>query len=94
LVENAVQHGVEPLLAGGELTLAGRVAGDELVFEVRDNGPGPAADLHEGVGLANIRQRLALSCGPRARLTLEAAAGGGCRAEIRMPLSRSPAGRP
>jgi K+-sensing histidine kinase KdpD len=94
LVENAVQHGVEPLLAGGELTLAGTVAGDELVFEVRDNGPGPAADLREGVGLANIRQRLALGCGARARLTLETAPGGGCRAEIRLPLNPGPVDRP
>jgi K+-sensing histidine kinase KdpD len=94
LVENAVQHGVEPLLAGGVLTLNGAVAGDELVFEVCDNGAGPAADLREGVGLTNIRRRLALGCGPRARLTLEAANGGGCRAEIRVPLNPGSVDRP
>jgi LytS/YehU family sensor histidine kinase len=90
LVENAVQHGIEPLLSGGELTLRGRVGGDGLIFEVRDNGPGPAADLREGVGLTNLRQRLALTGGPAARLSLEAAAGGGCRAEIRIPLNPGP----
>ncbi len=95
LVENAVQHGVEPLLSGGEVTLAGTVGNDGLRFEVRDNGPGPAADQVDGVGLSNLRQRLALTCGPSARLTLEAAAGGGCRAEIRIPLNpTAPAERP
>ena len=87
LVENAVQHGVEPLLGGGALALVGSARGDELIFEVCDNGPGPAADLQEGVGLTNIRQRLALTCGPRASLAVAAAAGGGCRAEIRIPLN-------
>jgi sensor histidine kinase YesM len=39
------------------------------------------------VGLTNVRQRLALTCGSRAQLTLAPAAGGGCRAEIRIPLT-------
>jgi hypothetical protein len=90
LVENAVQHGVEPLIDGGEVVLRGSLLGgaaaDQALFEVRDTGPGPAADLREGVGLGNVRQRLALTCGPRAQLTIAPAAGGGCRAEIRVPV--------
>jgi LytS/YehU family sensor histidine kinase len=93
LVENAVQHGVEPQINGGEIVLRGSVlagtSGDEALFEVRDTGPGPAADLREGVGLSNVRQRLALTCGPRARLAIAPAAGGGCRAEIRVPVTLS-----
>jgi LytS/YehU family sensor histidine kinase len=85
LVENAIEHGVEPRLGGGEIELAGRRVGDEAVFEVLDNGAGPATDLAEGAGLSNVRQRLALTCGASARLTLGAAPGGGCRAEIRLP---------
>jgi signal transduction histidine kinase len=88
LVENAVAHGVEPLLAGGEIVLTARHDGPDAVFEVRDNGPGPAADMHDGVGLANARQRLALSCGDAARLSVEAAAGGGCSARIRLPFAK------
>jgi hypothetical protein len=38
------------------------------------------------VGLGNVRQRLALTCGPRAQLRIGPAAGGGCRAEIRVPV--------
>ena len=78
LVENAVAHGVEPQLAGGEIVVAARRNGPDAVFEVRDNGPGPAPGRPDGVGLANARQRLALGCGERARLSLEAAPGGGC----------------
>ena len=95
LVENAVAHGLEPQLAGGHITLRARHQGDEAVFEVLDNGAGPAPEMHDGVGLANARQRLALSGGAAARLHVGAAAGGGCRAEIRLPWRVGPAeGRP
>ncbi|MDP2006591.1 MAG: histidine kinase [Rubrivivax sp.] len=86
LVENAVAHGVEPLLAGGEIVLTARRDGADAVFEVKDNGPGPASDMQDGVGLANARERLALHGGDSARLHVGAAPGGGCRAQIRLPL--------
>ena len=88
LVENAVAHGLEPQLSGGCITLRARHSGNEAVFEVLDDGAGPAPDMHDGVGLANARQRLALSGGgTAARLHIGAAVGGGCRAEIRLPWS-------
>ena len=90
LVENAVVHGLEPRLAGGELLLRGRMfgstpgstPGSTACFEVIDNGPGPALGMQEGVGLSNIRQRLLLTCGNAAQLTLGAAPGGGFRAAL------------
>ena len=90
LVENAVVHGLEPQLAGGELLLRGQRLDHELHFEVVDNGPGPGATLNEGVGLSNIRQRLALSCGSAARLQLGSAPGGGFRAELSLPANLQP----
>ena len=89
LVENAVGHGVEAMISGGSIALRAVRSGDEAVFEVVDNGPGLVVDWMDGEGLANIRERLALDAGPRARLTLHAAPGGGCRAEIRMPYRAS-----
>ena len=86
LVENAVMHGVEPQLSGGALHLNGRRAGDQALLEVIDNGPGPPPTLHEGLGLSNIRQRLALTCGPAAELRLGAAPGGGFRAQLTVPF--------
>jgi len=86
LVENAVAHGVEPQLGGGEIVLSALHQGHEAVFEVRDNGKGPDAAMQDGVGLANARQRLALSCGPQACLQIDAAPGGGCRARISLPF--------
>jgi LytS/YehU family sensor histidine kinase len=85
LVENAVAHGIEPLLSGGAIAIRGARQDGDVVFSVEDNGPGPAVDRVDGVGLANIRQRLALVAGTGAHLVLAAAAEGGCRAEIRLP---------
>jgi len=87
LTENAVVHGLEPQLGGGELLLRGRLQGDAAHFEVIDNGPGPAPGMQEGVGLSNIRQRLLLACGAAAQLRLGAAPGGGFKAELSMTTS-------
>jgi LytS/YehU family sensor histidine kinase len=86
LVENALQHGLEPQLRGGRLHVTGHREGADAIFEVLDNGPGPAADMQDGVGLSNIRERLRLACGAAARLDITAADGGGCRARLQLPF--------
>ena len=85
LVENAIAHGLEPQLAGGHLRLRASRQGALALFEVLDDGPGPSADMQDGVGLGNARQRLALNFGPAARLQIGPAPGGGCLAEITLP---------
>ena len=87
LVENAIEHGISPRLSGGVLMLRGHVQGAQAVFEVQDNGPGPAPGSRDGIGLANSRERLALSCGPAARLDIGAHREGGCLARLQLPRS-------
>lgn len=89
LVENAVEHGVQGSLSGAEVHVSARADGPHWVAEVRDTGPGLPAAAPEGVGLRNSRERLAQAFGADARLSLSAAAGGGCLARIEWP--RSPA---
>ena len=85
LVENAVAHGIEPLLAGGELLVRARREADGALIEVLDNGPGPAPDATDGVGLRNVRERLALLHGPEATLSLRPRPEGGAVATLRLP---------
>jgi len=61
LVENSLKHGLEPKVAGGEVRVSAREEGDWLVLEVADTGLGEAngATGGTGVGLANVRERLA-----------------------------------
>jgi hypothetical protein len=86
LVENAVEHGVMPALAGAEVRVSARADSGRLVLAVHDTGPGLAPGAADGTGLANTRERLAQAFGAAAALTLENAADGGCIARLHCPL--------
>ncbi|MES2295741.1 MAG: histidine kinase [Pseudomonadota bacterium] len=85
LIENAIKHGLEPKVTGGHIAISASVAEGALQVDVQDDGVG--FDLHadEGVGLANIRERLRLLFGTRAQLVIEAPLAGGAYCSIRIP---------
>jgi two-component system, LytTR family, sensor kinase len=86
LVENAIQHGIEPHARAGRVTVRSRREGETLLLEVRDTGNGaPAGDWQEGVGLSNTRSRLRQLYGDRHTFTLGPAPGGGFQAVIQLP---------
>jgi signal transduction histidine kinase len=89
LVENAISHGLEPLVAGGKIRVSARREHSSIVIEVFDTGAGldAAARAHgSGFGLAHVRARLASLYGPSATLALTDAAEGGTLACLRLPL--------
>ena len=69
LLENAVSHGIQPLVDGGELRVYGRSEADNIVITVC-NPLGPDGHISEGHGMAlvNIRERLELAFGSAASL--------------------------
>ncbi|AKJ28243.1 sensor histidine kinase [Caldimonas brevitalea] len=90
LVENAIQHGLEPAVDGGRLEVSAARDDGGLKLVVRDTGVGlqsaPAGRHHTGFGLEQVRQRLAAVYGGRASLRLAAAGPGpGTVAEIHLP---------
>ncbi len=94
LVENAIQHGLEPHVDGGRLIVRARLDGDRLVLTVRDTGAGLAAAPAAGgthFGLQQVRERLATLYGERGSLTLAAAddADGGTVATVRIPIAHA-----
>jgi len=99
IVENALEHGTSRVAGMGEVVIRGRRNGEQLVLEVRDNGPGVRRDRVQGapearttrggVGLANTRARLAQLYGDAARVELSAGEQGGAVAEIVIPYTRS-----
>ena len=87
LVENAIEHGLTTA-RGGRVRVAARRDGDDLVIEVADEGPGFAANgasPRAGVGLANVRERLALLYGPAGVLDCADRPEGGGRVRVRLP---------
>lgn len=98
LVENAVKHGLGARTGPLHVEVRARVLGERLFLTVTDDGPGLAAASsassassaphlpEHGVGVANIRRRLATIYGERHRFTLADRPQGGCRAEIEIPF--------
>ena len=76
LVENAVRHGIEPSVSGGEILIRATLTNGMLALDVTDSGAGlahgTAGALHGGVGLNNVRLRLKSLYGERGRLDIRA----------------------
>ncbi|WP_348541616.1 sensor histidine kinase [Vibrio fluminensis] len=61
LVENAIQHGIEPKAVGGTITVCIFSQEGNMVVRVSDNGIGISENPHtkgHGIGLSNIKQRI------------------------------------
>jgi LytS/YehU family sensor histidine kinase len=96
VVENALKHGIARRASAGQLDIRAEASGGTLTLTVQDDGPGPhgAADGNgtlPGLGLGNIRARLALLYGPGERLRLTRGAAGGAITTITMPFREHPA---
>ena len=98
LVENAIQHGLDPLPQGGTLQVVARRQGQQLQVDVIDDGRGlptrasthldaPRAPHPGGFGLNFVRERLATSHGPAGRLTLGHHVPAGTMARLLVPLT-------
>ncbi len=75
LVENAIVHGILPRPGPGKIHLAARRSSNRLVLTVADDGVGIERSPKRegtGLGLGNVRARLAAVYGDDALLTLKA----------------------
>lgn len=99
LVENAIKHGADQAAGTVSISIRAERRHQELILEV-DNESGsqsspPASARAGGIGLANVRSRLALLFDNEASLTTESRATG-FRTTIRLPfrLSEKVSSRP
>ena len=79
-IQNASKHGGPDV----RITVTLRQHGDELRFDVKDDGPGFDAERATGAGLQNMRDRLGALGG---RLTVRTAPGEGTLVSGRLPRS-------
>jgi LytS/YehU family sensor histidine kinase len=99
LVENAIKYAVTPQEEGADIEVWARRAGDRVVIRVRDTGPGAEdhwvkAQESTGVGLANIRDRLAQAYGPDQKFDTESNRNGGFSVTIEIPYQIEAAEEP
>jgi two-component system sensor histidine kinase AlgZ len=93
LVENAVYHGIEPLPEGGEVAIEGSCRDGVVTLTVCNPKPlTPPRYKRQGnrMALDNIRERLRLHYGHKARLDI-ADEGGIFRVSLSFPLRSEPA---
>lgn len=104
LVENAIKYAVSPQEAGAEITVSTQLVGPNLRITVSDTGPGlqsPSTSnrlsgvsfdggeqVSTGVGLANIRDRLAQAYGENHRFETIDPPEGGFSVLIEIPAER------
>lgn len=100
LVENAIKYAVSPQEEGARISLTAQVIGTRLRVTVADTGPGMQAQagpsrvsdslsgtraVSTGVGLANIRDRLAQAYGDEHRFEIDNPPEGGFTVTIEIP---------
>jgi two-component system LytT family sensor kinase len=99
LVENAIKYAVSPQEEGARISLTAQVIGNRLRVTVADTGPGLQAQaakrvsdslsgtraVSTGVGLANIRDRLAQAYGEDHRFQIDNPPEGGFTVTIEIP---------
>jgi LytS/YehU family sensor histidine kinase len=85
LVENAVQHGLEPKIDGGEIVIKAALESSALRVEVADTGMGLSSFDQSGVGIANVRERLRLLFADKGRFIIEENRPHGVKAVIEVP---------
>ncbi len=91
LVENSIRHGVEKLARPGRIDVRAVRRNGQLELTVTDDGPGlppewVAAEC-EGLGLANVTERLNRLYGQENLLELTNRPGGGLEAKMSLPYS-------
>lgn len=90
LVENAIKHGVAHSKHPVTISISAMVEGDLLKLTVANDGEAKrqskSSNLNNGIGLANVRDRLETRFGSQATLETYHPETGGFVAELTMPL--------
>jgi LytS/YehU family sensor histidine kinase len=89
LVENALKHGLQPLVDGGSVVVSARAENGRLTLTVADTGRGMGSGSGGGTGLANLRARLKSLHGGAASLSLAVNLPRGVVATVVLPDSET-----
>jgi sensor histidine kinase YesM len=90
LVENSIKHGFARKVGPGVITIRSHRENGRAVIEVEDDGMGFVLErldqpMSSGIGLANVRERLAVIYGDQYQLKLTSEPGRGTSARIEVP---------
>lgn len=105
IIENAIIHGLEKKVDGGQIFVSGRIEGEQIVIIVTDTGVGvPMERIRSifraekrtlthgqttGLGIINVHKRIQHHFGPEYGLEIESKVGEGTSNFIRLPDCRA-----
>ena len=94
LLENSLRHGMKAGSSAMDLSIAAHRENGSLILQVADTGCGlgesdPSAVFGRGLGLSNIRDRLAVLYGERQQFSISNRPSGGAEVTLRVPLHSS-----
>ncbi len=89
LVENSIKHGLDATSGEMKIAIAAERKGATLVLHVGDNGRGRDLPLPTpakgGIGLRNVRERIALLYGPQGQMDVASSIGHGFQVTLTIP---------
>jgi sensor histidine kinase YesM len=98
VVENAIAHGLEPKVEGGEIVVSAQVEKGHVCVRISDTGAGLNESAPRkpggGVGLSNLRERLGSLYGGAAKVELLENQPCGMTVRLMLPLNESPTSKP
>ena len=89
LIENAIKHGLEPKVEGGRVNLIAERAGDQMRISVIDTGMGFGNKSSNGIGLKNVRERVAKLYGNAGSVLIEENQPSGTSVVLTIPYSEN-----
>lgn len=89
IVENAIKHGLEPKIEGGEIRVNVKKRQEKICWEISDTGIGFSENSDPGVGLSNILERLDSLYGDEGNLIMQENQPSGLKIFLEVPYGRN-----
>ena len=88
IVENAIKHGLEPKIDGGEIRIkVTKRENDRLRWEIEDTGLGMSDKVEIGTGLSNIMERVESLYGKEGHLSFKDNKPSGVKVTLELPYA-------
>jgi two-component system sensor histidine kinase AlgZ len=94
LIENAVRHGIAPLVEGGTIRIESKLQGAQLQIRVQNSGPASSGlvapkEPANGIGIHNTAERLKTLYAANHKFVLQWPEAGGCEVTVELPFRKS-----
>jgi sensor histidine kinase YesM len=88
IIENAVKHGIAPLIEGGTIEIKTHRKNGDLHLQINDDGVGISDKIIEGIGISNTRARLKQLYDDAHGISIKSNKGKGMSVDLFIPFRR------